>query len=789
MKKDRTKSLFDNEDPVEVGAHIVRIAFDTGVDTEFDYSAPERLWPIAVGQRIEAPFGRGNKPTMGFCVAVIESDSSREKRAGTRQFKLKTINKVLDAEPLIDGPLMELARWISAYYVCPLGQVLAAVVPAAVKKGMGVKKEIYVYLAGGEEDCVQNTVGGKQRAILDVLRQAGAVDADSAMARKGLLETAQCTDAPLKQLVRKSLIRTYQKEHVRTSPAVPCGLQSSDVSIQLNADQHYAAQHIADQLNLRQFGVSLLYGVTDSGKTEVYIRAIQCAIEQGRKAIVLLPEIALTAQTVERFRSRFSRLAVLHSQLTGPQRNAEWQRIKAGQADVIVGARSAVFAPVPDLGLIVVDEEHDAGYKQDTTPRYHGRDVAIMRAHFARAHCLLGSATPSLETLHNCRTKKHYTLLRLPHRVMDLPMPEIKLVDMSTAFNGGSGQGVQLISPLLEQHLAEVLARGEQAILLLNRRGYSNFVFCASCRHTLHCHNCDVTLTFHKKPGVQKRETFLGKHMASGYAMCHYCLSKTLVPETCPLCGKRMAMIGVGSQRLAEELAVKFPAARVLRVDTDSMQGGDPERYYQLLSDFAQGQIDILAGTQMLAKGLHFANVTLVGVISADTALALPDFRANERTFQLISQVAGRAGRSEKGGAVIVQTLMPDQPAIRLAMANDFEAFVKAELPHRQRCNLPPFGRMAMIRAKDASFERLEAACQAIRRQVDAVIGREGLNITVRGPVPAAISRIHSFHRMQIILQAPSVEPLSRFFVCFRALPPVRPAVHSAYDIDPINLL
>lgn len=786
MRKDPTKSLFESEEAAEAAdLNVVRLAFDTGADTEFDYAVPQRLWPVTVGQRVEAPFGRGNRPITGFCVGVI---TDADERAKAHRFRLKTIKRVLDPEPLMDDSLMALARWISAYYVCPLGQVLAAMVPAAVKKGMGVRKEILVYLAGGE-DAEQTAKGQKQQAIIDILHRAGAVNAETAMSKVQLLEAADCTEAPLKQLVRKRTVAMCLKEFIRSAPAIPGGIQAPPPAIQLNADQQNAARHIADELNTRRFGVSLLYGVTDSGKTEVYIRSIQTALQQGRKAIVLLPEIALTAQTVERFRSRFKRLAVLHSQLTGPQRNAEWRRIKAGEADVVIGARSAIFAPVADLGLIVVDEEHDAGYKQDTTPRYHARDVAIKRAQLAGAHCLLGSATPSLETLHNCRTKKHFTLLRLPRRVMDLPMPEIILVDMSRASSETGRHNVQLISPLLEQRLAEVLARGEQAILLLNRRGYSNFVFCPSCRHTLHCHNCDVTLTFHKKADVKKRQTVLGRHMAAGYAMCHYCLSKTLVPESCPLCGKHMTMVGIGSQRLTEELAGKFPAARVQRVDTDSMQGADPQRYYHLLSDFAAGKVDILAGTQMLAKGLHFPNVTLVGVISADTALALPDFRANERTFQLISQVAGRAGRSEKRGTVVVQTFLPDQPAIRFALSNDFEGFVRAELPHREKCKLPPFGRMAIIRARDTNFERLEAACNAIRQGVDDIIGREGLSITVRGPMPAAISRIHQFHRMQIILQARSVEPLTRFFACLRGLAPVRPAVHVAYDVDPINLL
>jgi primosomal protein N' (replication factor Y) len=369
---------------------------------------------------------------------------------------------------------------------------------------------------------------------------------------------------------------------------------------------------------------------------------------------------------------------------------------------------------------------------------------------------------------------------------MDLPMPAMKLIDMQKT--PSPHKGISLISEPLAVQLAETLARKEQAILLLNRRGYSNFVFCPSCKHTLHCRNCDVTLTFHKskQPRYTRMKTVTGEHINYGYAICHYCLAQTLVPEKCPLCGKGFAMIGLGSQRLEEEVAAKFPGARVCRIDSDSMASKD---YYRLLNDFGEGRIDILAGTQMLAKGLHFPNVTLVGIISADTCLYLPDFRANERTFQLISQVAGRAGRSEKKGTVFVQTFLANQPAIRFAVAGDFDGFVKEELKHRQACNLPPFWRLALIVLRDMKFDKLEAACRQMRQRIDTIIGREALEATVRGPMPAVISRIQRFHRMQIIIQAPEAVTIQRLFAGLRAARPIRPAVKVAIDIDPVNLL
>ncbi|MEJ2705523.1 MAG: primosomal protein N', partial [Sedimentisphaerales bacterium] len=326
------------------------------------------------------------------------------------------------------------------------------------------------------------------------------------------------------------------------------------------------------------------------------------------------------------------------------------------------------------------------------------------------------------------------------------------LVDMTQT--SISHKGINLMSEPLVAHLHQTLEKKEQAILLLNRRGYSNFVFCPSCKYTLRCRNCDVALTFHKSkvPTYKRMRTVTGEHINYGYAICHYCLSQTLVPEKCPLCGKGFAMIGLGSQRLEEELTKKFPKARVARIDSDSMASKD---YYHLLRDFGEGRIDILAGTQILAKGLHFPNVTMVGIISADTSLYLPDFRANERTFQLISQVAGRAGRSEKKGTVFVQTFLANQPAIRFALDGNFDGFVVEELKHRRACNLPPFWRLALIVLRDMKSDKLGAACQQMRQRIDRIIRRDGLDITVRGPMPAVISRIQRFHRMQIIVQAP----------------------------------
>ena len=787
MTKNRSNLLFDTDESQKaIKGAVIRVAFDSGVDSVFDYLLPEKLGPIETGQRIQVPFGRANKLQTAFCVEILKDEDQIKK---SRSFRLKTVKKILDPQPLLDDQLMQLARWISEYYYCPLGQTLVAMVPAAVKTGAGQKKQKYIYLPAFDKLDPKKLSSKKQKAIIDALAAAGANSPDTAIEKQKLLAAAKCTDVPLKNLTRKQIVKITSRIFIKSLPVIPQGLTITPKTIPLNIDQKNALAKINEQINFGKFAVTLLHGVTDSGKTELYIRAIQSVIKKGKSAIVLLPEIALTTQTVQRFSSRFKNLAVMHSGLTPPQRNDQWQKIKTGSANVVIGARSAVFAPLDNIGLIVVDEEHEPSYKQDTTPRYHGRDVAIKRAQLADALCLLGSATPALSTILNTKTKKHYELIKLPKRVLDLPMPKMKLVDLSILPYSLAQKTPALISPNLEQHLNDTLQKNEQAILLLNRRGYSNFIFCPACKHTLHCRNCDVTLTFHKKHQTfLPQQTVTGTHMHQGFAICHYCLSKTLVPQHCPLCKKQMTMIGLGSQRLTEELINKFPAARVHRVDSDSM-AANPQNYYRLLAGFADGKIDVLAGTQILAKGLHFPNVTLVGIISADTSLALPDFRANERTFQLIAQVAGRAGRSQKGGTVIVQTFLPDQPAIKFALNHDYDNFVQNELNHRKKCNLPPYWRMAIVAMRDAKFDKLQAAANALRQKIDQHVTDSNLKIIVRGPMPATISRIQRFHRMQIILQAPNVKNLTTFLYTLRHTAPVRPSVITNIDVDPLNLL
>lgn len=771
MPKNLQNSLFDVPEEQPQCSNIVTVAVDTGVDEVFSYLLPDKLLPVMPGQRLEVPFGKSNKFCKVFCVDIQDAKTAKI------PYKLKTVTKVLDQSPLLDQRLLKIGKWISEYYVCPLGEVLSAMLPAAVKYDTGKKSVKSAYLANNPDLTLSK--GKKQKQLIEILQQAGAVSEDTAIYVDKLLEQADATMAPLKKLLQAGIIKLASETVYSDLPVIPKGMILKTANVVLNEDQQKALEAIEKQIEARKFAVALLHGVTDSGKTEVYIRAIEKTLQKGKSAIVLLPEIALTAQTIQRFSTRFEHIAVLHSQLTASQRNAQWQKIRNTSPIVVIGARSAIFAPVQKLGIIVVDEEHEPSYKQDTSPRYNGRDVAIKMAQLADAVCLLGSATPSLETLGNCMSKSHFVKLSLPKRVMDLPKPKMKVVDMKQY--GAAG----ILSPELETAIKQTLQKKEQVILMLNRRGYSNFIFCPSCRYSLKCRNCDVTLTFHKSEKHQHSPN-LKNRVAGGFAVCHYCLSQTLVPKNCPVCGGNVTMLGLGTQRLEDELKFKIPSARVVRVDSDSMQKDD---YYHLLGDFDAGKIDILAGTQILAKGLHFPNVTLVGIIGADTSLQLPDFRANERTYQLICQVAGRAGRGQKGGAVYIQTFMPEQPAIKFAIEDNFEGFVKEELKIRQACMLPPYGKLAIVRIRDVKFDRLENAAKKIAEQISGIISACNFDIKMTGPMPSVISRIQRFHRMQIILQTVKPAQLSELLSRFRCLKPAVSAVQVQVDVDPVNLL
>jgi primosomal protein N' (replication factor Y) len=533
----------------------------------------------------------------------------------------------------------------------------------------------------------------------------------------------------------------------------------------LEAAQETAVAQVARAFAEGTFAPFLLLGVTGSGKTEVYLRAIETCRAQGRQAIVLVPEIALTPQTVRRFRARFERVAVLHSGLTESERARSWRKIRAGEADVVIGPRSAVFAPVPRLGLLVVDEEHEGSFKQQNAPRYHARDVGLVRAKASGAVVLLGSATPALESWKNALDGK-YTLLRLPARVGARPLPTVHVVDLRSGEErapAGSHVG-----RTLDLRLREALAAKGQVILLQNRRGYATSVACPRCGWVLRCKECSVGLTYHRSERL---------------ALCHLCGHEAAPPAACPDCAfPGLRFHGVGTQTVEHELARRFPGARVARMDSDSMQARTS--YEEVLGRFGRGEIDVLVGTQMIAKGLHFPAVTLVGIVSADTSLALPDFRAAERTFALVAQVAGRAGRGSEPGRVVVQTSLASHPAIRCAAQHDYEGFAAAELKDRLEHGYPPYRRLLRVVVRGPSDPAVER-----RAEETAALLRPHARLTVLGPAVPPVARVQGLMRRHLLVKAPTSADIARALEVLKRAPRPKGRVEEIWDVDPVGLL
>ncbi len=758
------------------------VALEQGIDRVLDYSIPPRLaGQIQVGQAVRVPLGRGNKVVRGYVIEI---------RPTSDYPRIKPLTALDDDRVLVSPKLMALAQWMSRYYVAPLGVVLESVIPSAVKKRIGATYTTLVrslHPADQLQSLLEKTKARKRRAILARLLQ---LESNEAIELTRLATEAGATPPTVRKLARLGIISlTQQMEHSGEvdeppPPATP------EADLPLNEYQQKVFDELQPRFDRGDFSVNLLLGVTGSGKTEIYLQAIRRIIASGKQAIVMVPEIALTPQTVRRFTARFGRVAVLHSGLTATQRHRHWQRLAQGDADVVVGARSAVFAPVPNLGLIVVDEEHEASYKQDNAPRYHGRDVAIKRAQIENVPILLGSATPSLESYwkatHSTDSKQHH-LLSLPARIRGLQLPRVESIDMRQERR--MRRGVHLISQRLEHLLRTTIQAGHQAILLLNRRGYSNFVYCSSCTNVIQCKYCDATMTYHRSAAaatsVHSAKLEAGLH--TGQLHCHYCLAVNTLPEKCPTCGKKLTLFGLGTQRVEEELARKFPDLRFARVDSDSMQG--LKSYESVLNRFATGEIQVMLGTQMIAKGLDYPNVTLVGVINGDTALALPDFRSAERTFQLITQVAGRAGRGDAPGRVVLQTFLPDEPAIRCALTQDYIGFARNELKHRRDVGLPPFTRMVRIVLRDQDSDKLHKTSERVAAAVNEAAAKLGDGILIRGPMQCAINRIAGYFRNQIVMFSAQPQLLQQLLAAVRKDGAFTSADRVAVDVDPVSLL
>lgn len=743
-------------------------------DKPFSYRIPEELATlIQIGMRVHVPFGRGNRLMQGFVVG-FEVETSQE----SAEQELKTIAEILDFEPVLDAEQLALAdtmrETVFSYKISILKAMLPNLLNSSYDKILTTEDENIAKQYFYDNQALHfSSLDEREQAVMMKLHREGKISVEyvaqsketvktkkrltqvdkqkldelsiSARAKKRLaLQTFLQEQNHIAQSIwdYTDLVKTFSREAVKffISEGV---LSLSEVEVSraqayfdaivsdehklLNAEQAAAYETIID----RQDKPFLLEGVTGSGKTEVYLQVIAHMIEQGKTAIMLVPEISLTPLMTNRFIARFGEhVAIMHSGLSDGEKYDEWRKIKSGKAKVVVGARSAIFAPLHNIGAIIIDEEHETSYKQDSNPRYHARDVAIWRAQYHGAALVLGSATPSLET--RARAQKNvYQLLRLTQRANNqAEIPEVRILDMRKHLNDKSAS----FSEALLDKIAEKIAKREQVVLMLNRRGYSSFIMCRDCGFVPECPNCDISLTL---------------HMDTKTLNCHYCGHTTGIPHTCPNCqSKKIRYYGSGTQKVEEELSELMPEARILRMDVDTTKKkGAHER---ILVSFGAGEADILLGTQMIAKGLDFPNVTLVGVINADTALNLPDFRSSERTFQLLTQVAGRAGRADKKGEVLIQTFNPDHYAIRLAQAQDYEDFYQLEMDFRRKLNYPPYFYTVQLVISHQDEDEVVKKSYEIMALLKANLSEQA---RILGPIPKPIARTHNLYHYQLLIK------------------------------------
>ncbi len=742
--------LADQDDLV-----CAQLVFNRPIDTTFDYLVPDQLrGQLQPGQRVKAPFGRGDHLSVGYCIGLGKPGRTQG---------LKAIHSLVDPRPLLSTHMLALTRWIADRYLCAWGQVLETVVPAGVKNRAGTREVLMLRIVPqGNQSPNGTKLTAKQADVIRVLTEAGKPLPLELVARQ-----AGCGTGPITALRRRRLIEAFPE---RTVPGEPDSApQATEQNLVLNPDQQQALDHILASLRGQTYRTLLLHGVTGSGKTEVYIRAIQEVVSYGRQAIVLVPEISLTPQTIRRFRSRFQSIAVLHSHLSDAERHRHWQQIASGAVQVVVGARSAVFAPTPQLGLIVIDEEHETSFKQDSTPRYHAREVARRRAELENVPLILGSATPTLESWSRAQAGTD-ELLTLPKRVEALPMPPVVIVDVRQDPIRKRGAA---IGRALHTGMHNALEAGGQVILFLNLRGYSPVLWCRACGVAVKCPHCDVTLTLHKE---------------RNRVVCHSCEYETDPPTNCPTCNDPgIQYLGVGTQRLEHEVRTRFAKYPCIRMDSDSMR--KPGSHDQALEAFRHGQVRILLGTQMISKGLDFPNVTLVGVIDADTVLHQPDFRSTERTFQLIAQVAGRTGRSRKGGRVLVQTSCPAEPAILKASQHDYAGFAAAELEHRRQMRAPPFEHLTRVIVRGTDEQAVLAEARRMGDLVRGAIAAQSLPVRILGPAPAPVARLKGSFRFHFQLSAVDLKDIQQVWQAVTKEGLKTPThVEFAIDVDPINL-
>jgi primosomal protein N' (replication factor Y) len=723
------------------------------------YTAPPDL-RLEPGMRVLAPLGAR---TVTACIVEVADNP-------TTVEGLKSIVRVLDAAPLVPAEVVSLAQWAADYYLCGPGETLAAALPPMARQRADAFKRQRVARLTPEGAAIDRALlTEKQRSAIALVAEA----VDGVSLRD--LEARQVSAAVVTGLAKRGLI-AVEREAVDRDPFAADEAAASESPASSDAGSPFDIEPTAEQRDVlatltqlasdEAFAVALLHGVTGSGKTQVYLRLADAVRKRGRGVLLLVPEIALTPALAALVRRAFGdRVAIQHSGLSDGERHDQWHRIRRGDVDVVVGTRSAVFAPLQHVGLIVVDEEHDTSYKQDESPRYHGRDVAIVRGREAGALVVLGSATPSLESFQHAQSGR-YRLLTLARRVLDRPLASVSIVDMREEL---AAQGPDVVlSGRLRDAIGQRLAAGEQSLVLLNRRGYATALFCRQCAATLECPNCSITLTVHR---------------SAARARCHYCDHEVRVPERCPACaGEFLEYRGIGTERIEAEIRAHYPEARIARVDRDTVRRRGA--IARVLRRFARRELDVLVGTQMIAKGHDFPEVTLVGVVSADVGLGVADFRAAERTFQLLTQVVGRAGRGARQGEAYIQTLYPDHYSIRHAARQDYRAFFDRELEYRRGMHYPPSLSMVNLVVKAPSPGQALSDATRIAR----LLRSSASSFAVLGPAPAPLSRLRGEHRVQIFLKGTHRAAMRQAVV--RALDAHRElARRITVDVDPLSML
>ncbi len=739
---------------------VATVAPVAPIDKEYTFAVTEELaGRLQLGHRVMVPLGRSARLVAAFCLKV---------EAGPWCHTLKPVASLVDPVSYLSVRLLELGRWIARHYACPLGKTLNALVPAAVHKQRGYRKVRRVKLVQPlERICADGIrLGPKQRTLLEYLdRQPEAAELAPMLAATGVSRAT----------VRTAVTRGWVNETIERVPegAPAFDLPPREPGFELNAEQRAACDAVAELIDAGRFHVALLFGVSGSGKTEVYIQSMRKVLAAGRQVMLLVPEIALTTQLLGRLACRFQDLAVIHSGLTDVERSLTWTEIAAGSKRVVIGTRSAVFAPCRELGLIVVDEEQETSFKNLQAPRFHVRDVAIKRGQIEGIPVLMGSATPSLESWTNCDRLPHYRRLELSRRASRQPLPQVHLVDMREEYFVLGRAAV--FSRLLDKKLAEALARGEQAILLINRRGFASALFCPNCKQRVECSGCNAAMVYHATLDA---------------IICHHCGRREAAPHRCPVptCGQELVRFGSGTQRVEDHLRKRFPDKRIARADSDTMR--HRSMYQRLIDDFEAGRIDVLVGTQMIAKGLDFPNVSFVGVVGGDAAAAGADFRAGERLFQLITQVAGRAGRNHLPGEVVVQTTSPDAPALQAAIRHDYRAFVAGELESRRRWGYPPFARLARLVLSHPREQQVRDAANALaERLLEAVTALELPETDVLGPHPCLITRVRGQYRYDLRLRCRRAGHLQQVLDHARTHKLLRARVKTVViDVDPVSL-